>query len=150
MPTAKISFLRSSWSGWSNKLSCVDDASRASASSYSGGAQLTRRKRNIVAGSLQVSYGVKGRRAGVVGAGPLHPKGRTWTDCDRSLPVPARADGKPGLRPGDGAMKAAVEADFHFAKVYATGRSGIEMCLAASSINALTRGETWRLVGYTA
>ena len=67
-----------------------------------------------------------------------------------SLPVPARPDGEPGSRPGNGAMKAAVEADFHFAKVYATGRSGIEMCLAVSSINALTKGETWRLVGYTA
>lgn len=73
-----------------------------------------------------------------------------WTDRDRSLPVPARPDGEPGSRPGNGAMKAAVEADFHFAKAYATGRSGIEMCLAVSSINALTKGETWRLVGYTA
>jgi hypothetical protein len=35
--TAKKSFLRSSWSGWSNNLSCVDDASRASASSCSRG-----------------------------------------------------------------------------------------------------------------
>jgi hypothetical protein len=85
--------------------------------------------------------------------GPVWPHRRRR---DLGVPVPrrwlhsARMPGVRGSRPGDGAMKAAVEADFHFAKVYATGRSGIEMCLAASSINALTRGETWRLVGYTA